>query len=371
MKTCLFSSVLLLSVVTTIRGSTPDFCKLLPNRGPCDDKIDRYYWNNVAKTCSRFTYGGCDGNANNFKTLSDCHRYCNPYPRFCNLQSETGPCAGAFLRYFWNDTAKECQKFSYGGCDGNKNNFETFEACNGACNFYPDACRLAADSGPCLANGQRYYWNDQDKKCEKFVYGGCYGNPNNFASEEVCQKTCNPYPGACTLRPDDGTCKENSVVTRYFWNETTQNCQKFTYSGCGGNANNFRTEMLCQENCNPYPKLCTLEAEPGPCRGAFKRFFWNNDEKECQEFIYGGCQGNNNNFETLQACRDTCDTYPGSCQLEPNSGPCQANDRRYYWNKTARKCQLFPYGGCFGNQNNFKTKEVCLKTCALIVPTCR
>ncbi len=51
---------------------------------------------------------------------------------------------------------------------------------------------------------------------------------------------------------------------------------------------------------------CALPADPGPCEAAIQRFFFDTATGQCEPFIYGGCQGNANNFETLQACQATC-----------------------------------------------------------------
>jgi hypothetical protein len=52
-------------------------------------------------------------------------------------------------------------------------------------------------------------------------------------------------------------------------------------------------------------KNCELNPEPGPCRMAIKRYYYDPKEKKCKEFIYGGCQGVVP-FETLEECRKKC-----------------------------------------------------------------
>lgn len=49
----------------------------------------------------------------------------------CNLPKEEGLCHALFQRFYFVDG--ECLGFSYGGCKGNANNFETYDLCFEAC----------------------------------------------------------------------------------------------------------------------------------------------------------------------------------------------------------------------------------------------
>jgi hypothetical protein len=51
----------------------------------------------------------------------------------CQKPADSGPCEAAISRWYFNAQAGLCQEFTYGGCDGNENNFETLEACHAAC----------------------------------------------------------------------------------------------------------------------------------------------------------------------------------------------------------------------------------------------
>ncbi|XP_048417953.1 amyloid-like protein 2 isoform X2 [Stegostoma tigrinum] len=51
-------------------------------------------------------------------------------------------------------------------------------------------CSQEAMTGPCRAMMPRWYFNINKKKCFRFVYGGCGGNRNNFESEEYCMAVC-------------------------------------------------------------------------------------------------------------------------------------------------------------------------------------
>jgi hypothetical protein len=51
---------------------------------------------------------------------------------------------------------------------------------------------------------------------------------------------------------------------------------------------------------------CGLPADPGPCEGALRRWFFNAATGKCEQFIYGGCEGNANNFERPGECASVC-----------------------------------------------------------------
>ncbi len=52
----------------------------------------------------------------------------------------------------------------------------------------------------------------------------------------------------CTLPPKRGICE--ALTTRYFYNMTSEKCEQFTYGGCGGNKNNFISKKACEVRCN-------------------------------------------------------------------------------------------------------------------------
>lgn len=52
---------------------------------------------------------------------------------------------------------------------------------------------------------------------------------------------------------------------------------------------------------------CMLPVRKGVCRALIPRFSYNSTTKDCQEFKFGGCDGNGNNFSTHKQCMDVCD----------------------------------------------------------------
>ncbi|EPB80770.1 Kunitz/Bovine pancreatic trypsin inhibitor domain protein [Ancylostoma ceylanicum] len=84
----------------------------------------------------------------------------------CYKEPKTGPCRASLPRFFYNKTSRTCEKFIYGGCEGNENNFEDEKEC------------------------KSYYFNMKTGECKPFVYGGCGGNNNNFKDEKECRRIC-------------------------------------------------------------------------------------------------------------------------------------------------------------------------------------
>ncbi|NWR75630.1 TFPI1 inhibitor, partial [Centropus unirufus] len=136
----------------------------------------------------------------------------------------------------------------------------------------PNFCFHEKDPGICRGYFSRYFYNKETKICEVFKYGGCLGNQNNFKNLEECQTTCQgnckflfslflvlflhevlyfeeppPIPSLCMTPMDRGLCRAREL--RFFYNYSTGRCHSFSYSGCGGNENNFTSRKSCLRIC--------------------------------------------------------------------------------------------------------------------------
>nr|XP_032658206.1 amyloid-like protein 2 isoform X3 [Chelonoidis abingdonii] len=56
------------------------------------------------------------------------------------------------------------------------------------------------------------------------------------------------------------------------------------------------------------------------------------------------------------------------CSQEAMTGPCRAVMPRWYFDLYKRKCIRFIYGGCGGNRNNFESEEYCMAVCKKMIP---
>ena len=134
----------------------------------------------------------------------------------------------------------------------------------------------------------------------------------------------------------------------------------FLFLGCGGNGNNYLSEEQCQRSCRrhlaPEPTLntidtegdkCSLPIDAGPCRAFKPRFAFNSQLGKCERFMYGGCQGNENNFRSPRECSTACPNtdQPRKITLpifvdEPRQ--CEFNGRKFNMGDIVR----FANGGC-------------------------
>ena len=70
----------------------------------------------------------------------------------------------------------------------------------------------------------------------------------------------------------------------------------------------------------PLPAICKLVKVHGPCGNFFPRWFFDADTGMCDMFIYGGCEGNENNFGTKEDCQKMC---PNKCPPLPCDVHCK------------------------------------------------
>ncbi|XP_037343659.2 tissue factor pathway inhibitor a isoform X2 [Pungitius pungitius] len=215
----------------------------------------------------------------------------------------------------------------------------------------------------------------------------------------------------CALRDEPGPCK--ALKERFFFSVDTGHCELFEYGGCGGNANNFRTLEECEETClvSDDKNPCHLPEAPGPCRGLLTRYFFDASRQRCRHFFYGGCFGNANNFNSMSECQAKCHSpaepseapqhtpaaakpaaaqpttltlgerhspqvqsnvtdeeaeasIPAELCVHPvDRGTCLGAEKRFAFNPKTKRCQMFHYSGCGGNDNNFTRRKSCIKKC--------
>lgn len=87
----------------------------------------------------------------------------------------------------------ECRASQFGCCYDNVASAAgpLGEGCVGQPSYaYPVRCLLPSAHGSCTDWAARWYFIASVGQCNRFWYGGCHGNANNFASEEACMNSC-------------------------------------------------------------------------------------------------------------------------------------------------------------------------------------
>ena len=76
---------------------------------------------------------------------------------------------------------------------------------------------------------------------------------------------------------------------------------------------------------------CDLPKVEGTCRALIPSWYFDARTRDCEQFLYGGCGGNENRFSSKDECRDTCVMdgesvedfwWSGTCEVEVTWSKC-------------------------------------------------
>ncbi|KAJ0005392.1 hypothetical protein NQD34_015286 [Periophthalmus magnuspinnatus] len=234
--------------------------------------------------------------------------------------------------------------------------------------IFREQCALKEEPGPCKALKPRYYFNIDSGSCEMFDYGGCKGNDNNFLTKEECEETCvvSEDKDPCQLPEAPGPCR--GLVSRFLFDPETQSCRHFFYGGCFGNANNFRTIDECKNKCqstdkmeqtSPPPRAEQEDVTHGPNAPSTLETTAVTEKVSVDGQAQPLVQFHNKTKEHYSKDVDVSE----DCLLAVDRGSCDEPQRRYFYNSTSGRCQIFKFSGCGGNANNFLHRRHCIKKC--------
>lgn len=129
---------------------------------------------------------------------------------------------------------------------------------------------------------------------------------------------------------------------------------------------------------------CLGKVDNSFCGSNIPRWYYNSVTEKCENFTYGGCFPNGNNFKSWTECATLCEGYkeqttntlleittqpmktnrlPEKCFLNKERGPCDDYKLRFYFDSLHRKCRPFMFSGCEANENNFNSQEECYDAC--------
>ncbi|KAM3616548.1 uncharacterized protein V6R79_019647 [Siganus canaliculatus] len=246
-------------------------------------------------------------------------------------------------------------------------------------------CRLPMKVGSCRASFPRFYYDSTNQSCRRFIYGGCEANGNNFLSQDECEATCRGVTGP--VLPDESTpappVKSPRRAPPAGEGPTEGPGEGPAEGPAEGPTPEPGTILQTEKSSEDVAERCGAEPEMGPCRAMFQRWFYNRETGMCQNFIYGGCRGNKNNYDSKESCMAACtasalpssqksssDEVPSDhdveCMVAPDPGPCRAAFTMFYYDAESDSCPSFIYGGCRGNKNRYSSAEACMNRCGII-----
>ncbi|KAG8449469.1 hypothetical protein GDO86_016209 [Hymenochirus boettgeri] len=147
-----------------------------------------------------------------------------------------------------------CQHSRFGCCPDGITAAQGYDN-NGCPQYYRDASAgrdHSADNTPAISSDQ----------CRVSQYGCCFDNMNKATGpegEECRNKPSFPYPTICLLPSAMGPC--TNWVTRWYFVSEVGKCNRFWFGNCHGNRNNFDTEEECINSCQEIPWHTTGKVE--------------------------------------------------------------------------------------------------------------
>merc|ERR1719167_1824674 len=329
-------------------------------------------------------------------------------------------------RWYYDQRSSSCQRFLFGGCQGNANNFESEAACLEKC-LPPFISVGGANTLPALIpDGLPSIMPAAPMPGGMGIPGAPHSSNIDAEVKMVAAITAKQLTGVSAVSNQCNHAKllevvdvqkqvvagTNFILTLKMTTKSGPDCEILDTRVCSNIVAhkplpfNCQSDDMCLELLSPSdiecrffldlpppPEVpaaiapenedrCLMEKKIGRCRAGIRRVFFNTKTKKCEPFLFGGCQGNGNNFVSSSECEDMCKKHMTGasnrvrarfglpsrpvnekCTLAMDAGPCFALKPRYFYTPASRRCEEFLYGGCRGNANNFETLQACVSEC--------
>ncbi|VDK79095.1 unnamed protein product [Litomosoides sigmodontis] len=313
----------------------------------------------------------------------------------CTLPPSSG--TGAYnnlQRYYFDTEASLCRPFMYSGLGGNDNCFETIQECRMTCPEYDNPCPVGlpyvdessgnvAFCSPANPLCPPNYWCHVGDRRQTSVCCPSLAIANNAIPIGSPLRALRSLPSMNNVRSFNGPALDMGVspvenndapgtiplacfqpllegrgqanLTRYYFSSRTRTCEEFTYTGKGGNQNNFLSKMDCKETCP------TLE---NPCENGLPAMGSEGNPMLCGSDTTTVCGiGYYCHIGATPSTTVCCPAIGDPCRMPVSTGNGNAVLNRWYYNTQSQICANFVYSGQGGNSNNFRTREDCIKTC--------
>jgi hypothetical protein len=244
-----------------------------------------------------------------------------------------GNCEAAISRWSFNPETKQCEEFSYGGCDGNGNNFESQKDCEIKCDVKPTDCCPPGEfccGNSCLEDGTQTFAPCGPNQCKTKT---CKPPPEEcICTQEfnpVCsERTGKTYGNACLAKcaKDDcclipGECKDpKPCICSKEYMPLCNKKKNITYGNkcqavkCAGE----KEEDLVKGTCEGVKKPCVCTTEFAPVCSKKTNITYGNKCEAVQ------CAGEKEEDLFAGECKDPGNFPPDPCC--PKKGTCCCGD---------------------------------------------
>ncbi|KAM9571089.1 kunitz-type protease inhibitor 1-like isoform 2-T2 [Salvelinus alpinus] len=236
----------------------------------------------------------------------------------CLVPKKVGPCRGSFPRWHYNAASEKCEEFLFGGCRENLNNYLSLQECTNACDGVSvmssvgsgrsgplpaprgtGTIAAAATVGAVLAVAMA----PVALGAIGFTAGGIAVG-SSAASMMSAAAVVNgggiAAGGLVAALQSAGAAGLSGVATAAVGGVGAAVTGAMGWVAAGFSGAAAATTAATADHCLVPKKV-------GPCRGSFPRWHYNAASEKCEEFLFGGCRENLNNYLSLQECTNACD----------------------------------------------------------------
>ncbi|CAN5950145.1 unnamed protein product [Sphagnum jensenii] len=289
----------------------------------------------------------------------------------CILPVATGNGNAALPRWYFDTNVRRCTRFTYTGMGGNQDNFLSLSDCQLRCPEFQTPCATGDPAQSPL--GGILFCSSQATTCPATYW--CHVGADS--ENTVC---CPGAADPCSLPQAIGTGAGIGPMNRWYFDTTSRLCKLFSYSGLGGNQNNFQTQTECQQKCPAARRiksktLASFATVIGTCQPIARRPFgvtWvllssrpsavlGVSLQVLLDVICVRPQAVLITKPIKLSVLDFSEGDPCTLPLAVGSGP--ASMPRWYFSTQSRQCLQFTYTGLAGNQNNFLSQRDCQQAC--------